>query len=392
MHDTLIKRIYASLRRELRRIAKHPGHLLLLTGALLFCYVFFLTLMKEGQPENLPIAVVDQDGSYLSRRLCHELDATQGVHIEAVYGSHREAREAMQRQEIFAFFEIPQGAYADVLDFKAPHMSIYVNNAYLLGGTLSYKTLLTMSNLASGAVQREILRKQGYSEEKIMGLIMPIEVDVHQIGNPSANYESYLLTTILPGILGLLVLLLTVYVVGVELKEQTSREWLALCGNDSFAAVVGKLLPYTFWFTLLAVVGNLVLFGLFKFPFAGNFLLLVLTTVLFVLAMQATGVFLVGVLPVMRDALSIAAFYGLFGFSLSGFTYPVSSMGPALQTISYLFPLRLYYLIYVNEALYATGFAAVAPYLCGLAAFLLLPFLTARRLHKAFVEQNYPLK
>ena len=96
---------FISLKRELRRIFRQgqSRYLILTSLGIVFCYVFFLTLMREGQPERLPIAIVDQDGSYLSRRLCHEINATQGVRVVAVYPTHTEARRAMQRQEIYAF-------------------------------------------------------------------------------------------------------------------------------------------------------------------------------------------------------------------------------------------------------------------------------------------------
>ena len=159
----MMKAFYSSLRRELHRI-RYEGqnrYLILTTLGVVFCYVFFLTLMEEGQPQRLPIAIVDEDGSYLSRRLCHEINATQGVRVVAVYGSHAEARRAMQRQEIYAFLEIPEGTYDELLSFTRPHIVLYSNNAYLLSGALSYRSLATISKLASGAVEREVLRKKG---------------------------------------------------------------------------------------------------------------------------------------------------------------------------------------------------------------------------------------
>ena len=77
-----------------------PRYMILLTLGAIFSFVFFATMTSEGQPQELPVAVVDLDGTYLSRRLCHELDATQAVHVKAVYQNHNEARQAMQRGEI----------------------------------------------------------------------------------------------------------------------------------------------------------------------------------------------------------------------------------------------------------------------------------------------------
>ena len=351
----------SALVRELRRIAARPRYMVLLTVCVVFSYVFFLTLMREGQPEDLPIAVVDHDGSYLSRRICHEIDATQGVRVVAVYDNHHQARTAMQRQEIYAFLEIPEGTYADVLDFKAPHMALYANNSYLLAGSLSYKTLATMGKLATAAVQREVLRKKGLDEERIMGLIQPVELDTHLISNPMANYQPYVLTTILPGMVALMAMLLTIYEIGRERKERSLREWLQ-SGRNTLGALLGKLLPYTFWFSLLVVLGNIVFFGPGGFVLLGNFWWLVLAAVLLVFAAQSMGLFLAAVIPQQHMSVSIGAIYGALSFSMSGFSYPADAMPAPLQALANIFPLRHYYLTYSDVAMFGTGFDHIWPH------------------------------
>ena len=110
--------------RELRRIWHSPRYLVILTLAAVLSFVFFATMTQEGQPQKLHVGVVDLDHSYLSRRLCHELEATQGVSVAAVYDNHTEARMAMQRGEIFAFYEIPADTYNELLQFHAPRFSL----------------------------------------------------------------------------------------------------------------------------------------------------------------------------------------------------------------------------------------------------------------------------
>ena len=377
-----------TIRRELRRAADSPRYLLLMTLGIAFSYLFFLTLMREGQPEELPVAVVDHDGSYLSRRLCHELNATQGVRVVAVYPTHAEARKAMQRQEIFAFLEIPEQTYSEMLDFKAPHVALYSNNAYLLAGSLSYKTLATMGKLASAAVQREVLRKKGLPDEKIMGLIQPVEFDTHLVSNPTANYQPYVLTTILSGIVALMVLLFTAYEVSREQKERSARAWLATADGNLLSALAGKLLPYTFWFSLLGIVGNIIFFGPCRYTLLGSFWMLVLAVVLLVLAAQAMGVFLSALLSDMHMAVCICAIYGALSFSMSGFSYPVTSMPAALQACSNLFPLRHYYMIYAKTALYGCGWQQCWPHVCALLLFVLAglvgALLMARQMRREY--------
>ena len=379
-----MKAFYGSLKRELRRIFRQgqARYLILTSLGIVFCYVFFLTLMSEGQPQRLPIAIVDQDGSYLSRRLCHEINATQGVRVVAVYPTHTEARRAMQRQEIFAFLEIPAGTYNEVLSFTRPHLALYSNNAYLLSGSLSYRSLATIRKLASGAVQREVLRKKGYDENQIMGLIQPIELDTHLISNPTANYQPYVLTTMLPGMLGLSVLLLTVYMIGKERKNGTLAEWLA---PGVMPALLGKMTPYTFWFAVMGVVGNIVLFGWCHFELHGSFLLVSLFTLLLVLAMQAAGVFLAGMIPEPHLSTCFAAIYGTLAFTMAGFSYPVTSMPPALQALSQIFPLRHYYRAVSGISLFGCGMDVCWVQVCALLLFLIAGMVG---MYKLKIETN----
>lgn len=363
-------------------IYRHPSHLLWLTAGVIFSYVFFISLMNQGQPKKIPIAIVDGDASSVSRELCHNLDAMPGVSVKAVYNRHTEARKALQGQEIYAFLEIPGGTGRKVQALQAPVIHVYLDQTHVLTGSLTYQSLLTMCNMAAAAAQREILRAKGCTDDAIMGLIQPVALDTHKIGNPAANYASYLLTTLLPGILGLQVLLLTIYVIGSEQKRGTGSDWLATAGNNMVVALLGKLLPYTIWFLLLQEVGMLVLFVGLRFPLNGSFLTLLASSLLYVLAMQGMGVALAALIPELRTSVSFGTFLGVWGFSLSGFTYPATNMWGAAQAITYLFPLRHYYLIYTNEAIFGGGFWQSVPYMIFLLCFVLLPVPVLRKLNK----------
>ena len=210
-----------------------------------------------------------------------------------------------------------------------------------------------------------------------MGLIQPIELDTHLISNPTANYQPYVLTTMLPGMLGLSVLLLTVYMVGKERKSETLAEWLA---PGVMPALLGKMAPYTFWFTLLGVLGNIVLFGWCHFELHGSFGLVLLFSLLLVLAMQSTGVFLAGMIPEPHLATCFAAIYGTLAFTMAGFSYPVTSMPPALQALSQLFPLRHYYKAVSGVSLFGCGLDMCWMQVCAMLLFCIWGLIGGYRL------------
>lgn len=370
-YSAILSTFADTLLREVRSIRSHPRYLILMTVGILFSYVFFITLTSEGQPQNLPIGVVDHDGSYLSRRLCHELDATQGVSVQSVYCSHAEARRAMQRQEIYAFVEIPKGTYSRMLDFQQPHIAFYSNNAYLLAGSLSNKTLVTIGKLASGAVHREILKKKGFSEQDAMGIIQPIEFDTHCIGNPMTSYQPYLLTTLLPGIIALIVLLMTIFVVAREQKAGTVQQWFSAARGNLLCALSGKLFPYLVWFSLLGIIGNIIFYGPLQLSCYGSPWLVAAAMVMLILAAQCMGVFITALISDTHMGICIGAIYGALSFTMSGFSFPVENMPLPLQSVSLLFPLRHHYLIYSKVAIYGGGFADCWSQFCALLCFVL---------------------
>ena len=378
--------------REIHIMFARPLYMFASVGVMVLSTFFFLTLMKGGAAEKMPMAVVDLDQTSISRRLTHEMQATPSVDIQLITNSYPEAREAMQQGKIYGIFIIREGFYRDLVSLKRPRIDFYVTNSYTLGGNTAYKQMLTMANLVSGAFQREVLRKKGLPDDVIMNRIQPLAIEGHMVANPWGNYSIYLVSTILPGILGLICLMLTIFAIGFELKMRTSHAWLRAAGGNYTVAMIGKLLPYTLIYIVLGIGCHVILYRFAGFPVYGSTGRLLFGLVLFILAMEALGITLIGLLPTLRDALSIGALYSMLGFSLSGFTYPQTSMLAPVKAISYMEPLRHYYLIYVNEALMAAPVENSLPYMLALTVFLLTALCVAPRLHRALVYWNYPLK
>ena len=376
--------------RELRRIFYNPRYPIILTLGIVLTFVIFATMTREGQPKRLPIAVVDMDGTYLSRRICHEINATQGVEVYAVYNNHLEARKAMQRGKIYAFYEIPKGTYNDLLQFRAPHFVLYVNSSYMLAGTLSYKQLATMGMIAGAAVQREVYRKKGYGEEQIMGLIQPVEYDTRNIGNPWINYGSYLMTTLIPAIIAFIMVMHSVYVIARERHERSMRSWLRKAGGNTLVALLGKTLPYAAWYTLLCMLANVIMFGFMGFPLEGSWALMALNTVLLIVAAQCVGCFIGACITDPPLAMSVGAIYSAMSFSFSGFSFPIESMPHAFQWIAWIYPIRHYFLNFSDIAVFGNGLSRCWTHFCCLLAFGILLIAGAAMLKILTTEENKP--
>ena len=381
--------LYHVAKRECHRLVSRPLYLFCMVIAPLFCYVFFTTLMASGLPTDLPVGAVDLDNSNTSRKLLRNLDAFSQTGIVEQYNSVNEARHAMQQGKIYGFFYIPAHLSAEAQSQRQPTLSFYTNNSYLIAGSLLFKDMKMMGELASGSAARSVLYAKGATESQAMAFLQPIVIDTHPLNNPWLNYSVYLCNTLLPGVLMLMIFMITVYSIGVEIKDRTAREWLRTGNNSIYISLVGKLLPHTVIFTIMGIFYNVYLYGYLHFPCNSGIFSMIFATLFLVLASQSLGVVMIGTFPSLRLGLSFASLWGVISFSISGFTFPVMAMHPVLQALSNLFPLRHYFLIYVDQALNGYSMAYSWINYMALLIFMMLPFLVIHRLKKALIYYKY---
>ena len=381
--------IYRVAVREMRSLARRPLMWFCMVLAPLFCYVFFTSLMASGLPTNLPLGLVDCDRTTTTRQLARNLDAFQQTDIVREYASVSDARRDMQRGLIYGFYYIPEGTTRKAQRQTVPTVSFYTNYSFLIAGSLLYRDMRTMSELVSGAATQAVLYARGATTGQAMAFLQPVVIDSHPIGNPWLNYSVYLSNTLVPGMLMLFVFMVTVYTIGMEIKEQTARGWLLAARGSMWKALTGKLLPQTLVFWLVGSLYVVYLYGFLHFPCHCGIATMLLVMALFVVASQGMGVIMITTLPTPRLGLSFASLWGVISFSICGMSFPVMGMHPVLQGVSYLFPLRHYFLLYVNCALDGYPLLNAWPFVAGLLAFAILPVLLLPRLKHALLYSQY---
>lgn len=384
-----LKRIYRIALRECGILAHNPIYWFCMLAFPVLVTFFFTSLMSEGEPENMPCGVVDLDNTPTTRSLIRKLDAFQTTRVAAYYNNVNEARQAIQSGEIYAFLYIPRGTTAKMQSGRQPEMSFYYSSVTMVAGSLMFRDLKIATSLGSAGVGAAKLSALGKTEKEIETFLQPTLIDLHMIGNPWANYNIYLSTVMVPGIIMLFIFLITVYSIGNELKFGTSREWLAMAENNILVAVIGKLLPQFLVFLSIMYGFEWYIFGHLAFPHPGGVGIIMLLGLLSVLAAQGFGVFMFGIIPSLRMSMSMCSLWAVLGFSLSGATFPVFAMDPMIETLSWLFPLRHYYMIY--QVCIFNGYPLIDAWLnvVALIAFFLLPWLSLWNLRKAMLEFEY---
>lgn len=385
----MFRNIYQIAMREMRILLKNPIYLFCMVAFPIMVMFFFTSMMDDGLPQDMPVGIVDLDNSSTSRSLMRRLDAFQNTKIVARYQSVAEARQAIQRNEIYAFLYIPKGTTEQLLSSRQPKISFYYSMTSLASGALLFKDLKTISTLGSAAVGQTTMRAKGFTDAQIQTFLQPIRIDLHQIANPWTNYNVYLSTMLVPGMIMLFAFLISAYSIGTELKFGTSREWMAMADNNIIVALLGKFLPQTLIFLAIVYVYEYYVFYVLHFPHLGSAWMIALLGLLQVLAAQGFGIFAFGLMPSLRMSMSVCSLWAVLSFSMAGSAFPVMGMDAPLQSLSWLFPLRHYYMIY--QITVFNGFPLLEAWfhLAALVAFTLLPWLVVKKIKNAMLTYVY---
>ena len=385
------------LRRSLGRLFLREGRILLKNPIYVFCMMvfpvavmfFFTSLLDDGQPLDLPIAVVDLDNTSTTRSLTRTLDAFQNSRVVAHYPTMSEARRAIQRNKIYGFLYIPKGTTDDLIASRQPKISFYYTLTAITAGSMVYKDLKTVSTLGSAALGKATLQARGFTDLQIATLLQPIRVDLHQLNTPQTNYNIYLTTTMVPGLMMLFIFLITAYSLGTEMKFGTSKEWLAQADDNILVALIGKFLPQTLIFLSIIYFYEYYIFGVLQFPHPGGIGVLALLGLLEVLASQGFGIFAFGLMPSLRMSMSICSLWAVLSLSMAGSAFPIIGMDEPLQALSWLFPLRHYYMIY--QICVFNGYPLLEAWfhLAALVGFTLLPWLVMKKIKNAMLNYVY---
>ncbi len=375
--------------RECDILRHNPMYFFCMVVFPLLTTFFFTSMMHEGQPTGMPIGIVDLDNSSTSRSLVRRLDGFQTSHVVARYPSASEARKAIQQGEIYAFLFIPKGTASDLLSSRQPRISFYYSMTSITSGALLYRDLKTISTLGSAAVGQATMRARGYTDRQIQTFLQPIAIDLHPIANSAVDYNVYLSTTLVPGVLMLFIFLITAYSIGTELKFNRSRQWLEAANNNIMIALTGKLLPQGLIFFTIALGYSCYVFGILHFPHPGGWMRIVMLALLQVLAAQGFGVFAFGLMPSLRMSMSVCSLWAVLSFSMAGSAFPVMGMDSPLQSLAWLFPLRHYYMIYQISILNDFPLLDAWWHVAALTAFVMLPMLVIRNLKKAMLTYVY---
>lgn len=381
--------VVAVVRRELRRIAADREYravtLWLPLGVILFFAIFF----SKEVVGTLPIAVVDEDNSSLSRKIVTMIRATQQVALVYEVADMVEAQQLLLQGKVVGIVEIPNNLSKDILSGGTARVIYYDSGTNVSTNSLSAKGVQTAITSFGVGVELQRAEMTGVMPNEAVAQVMPIGFLTYGLFNPWLNYAYYIAPCFLVMILIITAMLSTIYTVGTELRYATSVEWLRSANGSLIAALIGKLSPTTFALWLLALFVGMLIFGIFGAPMQGSWVVLVVGTISLVMAYQAVALFVLALTASFRLSLSLGGGYSVLAFTFSGVTFPTIAMLSAVQPFTMLFPYTYFMQLYIDQAVRGSAWWLSVQDVAAMLLFCLLPLLVLGRLKRVAINRKY---
>jgi ABC-2 type transport system permease protein len=373
----LIRRLAAMLRKEFRQIRRDPLSL----GLLVFLPAFLLVLYGYAlsfDVKHVRIAVLDLDRTPASRSL---LDGFFGnPYFERVRDLERvtEADRLLARGFVRAVVIVPND-YAETLD-RGDSADVEV----LIDGADANTATIVIGYLDALA-GRETLRVRTAALERLgRPVAFPAVVPEPRIWfNPELRSAEFLV----PGLIGVLLMLAAVVATSLSIvreKERETIEQMKVSPLRPAELILGKTLPYVVICLLTMVLILTLGYFLFGVVIRGSFVLLGVTTLIFLTAALGMGILISSVTNSQQVAYQIATLTSLLpSVLLSGFIFPIKNMPLAVRTFTYVVAPR--YLVSALRKIILKGapISALWPDLAALAALALaFNLLAARNIRK----------
>jgi ABC-2 type transport system permease protein len=368
-------------RREFDRFSRRRLLLFLTTVLPLLLMGLLAVVFSAGLATRLPIAVLDLDGTDLSRTIIRTVDATPDTAVASRVSDLAEGRQLILSGQVRGLLMLPRNLERDVYGRRRPEVVFFYNTQTMTSGNLVLRGVSSAVPAVAAGIRLSLRTAEGQPLEAAQAALAPIPVQVNPLFNPTLNYAHFLLAALLPSVLQVIVVTTMAYAVGLDVETPHRLRVLRHLGGGLWPAVAGKILPYTLLFLVVLGIADWVLFSVLGMPLRGNRYLLILAGILFILAGQFIGVLLALLLRPMASAISIGTLLMAPAFGFMGIGFPRIGMNAFAYNWGQLIPGTWYLMARIDQTIRGTPLSlSWTPIAVLLFMVLLFASLTALRL------------
>ena len=324
--------------REMRDSFKDEGVLIFFILVPIFYPLLYSWIYNNQVVRNVPVAVIDQSKSEMSREFIRKVDASPDVKVAYHCNNLEEAKDLVGKQVVKGIVYIPGDFQSKVARHEQAVVSVYCDMAIMLYYKAVYQTTVAVSTGMNAHIQ--IAQSRNFTEHEDAFTTKPLDYDDVPIFNSTTGYGDF----IIPGVL--ILILHQTLLLGIGLAAGTAREnnrYQDLIPtskhyNGLFRIVIGKSMCYFMIYCIIAAWVVMAIPKLFGFVHLISLRECVAIMVPFLLATIFFGMMLSCTIRYRENVMLLVVFTSVPLLFMSGVSWPQANMPGVWQAVAYFFP------------------------------------------------------
>ena len=334
---------FAVVKRECHILTSRPLYLFTALILPLFVLFFMKTIFGNGMIDNIPVGIVDEDNSMMSREIERLCSASPEIRLTYKFSNEAEAHDALLSKKIYGYLIIPHNFQKDVEANRQTTLLLCYHYAFLSVGSEVMQGFLNALRVIAVMPLQQTTEFLGISDVTLESIASPISIVAHPLYNPSLNYTSYLSYPYFWVLFQILILLNIAYSFGNDFKTKGIKDCLIISNGKFLNIILGKLFPYMIVFSSIAIFVNMI--EMYELVSTHTVISLIIISILFVMATCSVSLFIFSIYPNLPIIISFVSMFGSLGATFAGVTFPVNAMYPIAEKISFFFPIRHFVVI-----------------------------------------------
>ena len=343
------------IQKEFKQIFRNRSML----GIILVMPVVQLLVLSNAatfEVKNIAFAYIDQDGSPASRALIEKFVVSDYFDVVANYPSTEEAAQAMLRGDVDALLEIPAHFERQLTEDRHVQLGVRIN---AIDGAAAGVENVYIQQIIGGFNQK--LRSQLLATPQGPKVQNILSIPSFWY-NETLNYKTFMV----PGILVMLVTMITLFLSGMNIvreKEIGTLEQINVTPIRKSQFILAKLLPFWLIGMVLLSIGLLIAKLVFNVPMLGNLAIMYGYTSIYILVVLGIGLFISNFTETQQQAMFIAWFFMVIFILMSGLFTPIESMPLWAQYITEINPIKYFVEVMRMVMLKGSGLEHIMPQL-----------------------------
>lgn len=330
--------IIAIAQREIDKMLKDKDLRMMCFIAPLLYGIILTSTYYKGRLTEIPMGVIDQDQTQLSRTFLRNIDASENIKLAQRFSNSIEATEATLQGKTEGFILIPKNFSNKIKQGVDATAFISVSSSNFMISTPVITTFSEVSSFMGIESLQKAMIKKGTSYEKAQKAKDTINLSTDISFNPSLSYSNFMIPALLFAILQQVMMVALAFTFVDEREKGNLNELFQKAKGNPHKLILGKILPYLFLNLIISIVFCYLILPFFGLSPQSSLALIFLISFLFVLMTTLWGILISTFFKTTTAAMIGLMFYSMPIFLFSGVSWPASAMNLPIKIVRFIFP------------------------------------------------------